>query len=56
MTGRGSNKAPRRRVEASGYVVDVRAVAEAILRSGVLVATQARHGPVRTEKDQATTA
>lgn len=56
MTGRGREKALRRRVQPSGYVVDARAVAEAILRSGVLVATQARHRAVGTEKDQATTA
>jgi len=56
MTGRGREKALRRRVEPSGYVVDARAVAEAILRSGVLVATQARYRAVRAEKDQATTA
>jgi hypothetical protein len=55
MDGRGSDKALRRIVKPSGYVVDPRAVAEAILRSGVLVATQPRHRAVRAEKDEPAT-
>ena len=55
MVGRGEDKAPRRAVQRSGYVVDPRAVAEAMLRSGVLVAAKARDRPVRAEKDEAAT-
>ena len=45
----------QRTVERSGYVVDPRAVAEAILRSGVLVAAEPRHRAVRAEEDEAAT-
>ena len=55
MVGRGRDAALRRTVQKSGYVVDPRAVAEAILRSGVLVAAQARDRAVRAEKNQAAT-
>jgi hypothetical protein len=55
MVGRGEDKALRRGVQRSGYVVDPRAVAEAMLRSGVLVAGQPRNGAVGTEKDKAAT-
>jgi hypothetical protein len=37
------------------YEVDSREVAEAIVRSGVLVAAQPAHGPVRAEEDEAGT-
>ena len=56
MDGRGRDQAPRRTVQRSGYVVDPHAVAEAILRSGVLVPAQARHRAVRTKKDKAAAA
>jgi hypothetical protein len=55
MTGRGRDEALRRTVQKSGYVVDPRAVAEAILRSGVLVAGQPRDRAVLAEKDKAAT-
>ena len=55
MVGRGSDEALRRAVKRSGYVVDPRAVAEAILRSGVLVPAQPRDGAVGTEKDKTAT-
>jgi hypothetical protein len=55
MDCRGADKALRRTVEEGRYVVDSRAVAEAILRSRVLVATEARDRAVRAEKDQAAT-
>jgi hypothetical protein len=55
MVGRGRDDALRRTVQRSGYVVDPRAVAEAILRSGVLVPTQARDRAVRPEKDKTAT-
>lgn len=53
MDRRGVDRAFKRSVARSGYVVDPRAVAEAILRSGVLVAAQPRDRPVRAEKDKA---
>jgi hypothetical protein len=55
MAGRGRDEALRRSVQKSGYVVDPRAVAEAILRSGVLVAAQSRDRAVRAEKDKTAT-
>jgi hypothetical protein len=55
MSCKGIDPALRRNVERGQYVVDSRAVAGAILRSGVLVAAQARHGPVRPEKDESGT-
>lgn len=53
MDCRGDDGALRRTVEQGRYVVDSRAVADAILRSRVLVATQARDRAVRAEKNQA---
>ena len=53
MTCRGIDPALRRSVERGEYVVNLRAVAEALLRSRVLVAAQARHGAGRSEKNQA---
>ncbi len=55
MVGRGRDAALTHTVRKSGYVVDVRAVAEAMLRSGVLVPTQPRDGAVRAEKDKTAT-
>ena len=55
MAGRGRDQALRRTVKRSGYVVDPRAVAEAMLRSGVLVAAQPRDRAVPAEKDKAAT-
>ena len=55
MDGRGRDEARRRAVQESGYIVDPRAVAEAILRSGVLVAAQPRDRAVRAEKDKPAT-
>jgi hypothetical protein len=53
MDGREVDRAFKRTVARSGYVVDPRAVAEAMLRSGVLVAAQPRDRSVRSEKDKA---
>jgi hypothetical protein len=53
MACRAIDPALRRSVERGVYVVDSRAVAEAILRSMVLVAGEARNGSVRAEKNQA---
>jgi hypothetical protein len=55
MDRRGVDDALRRSVERGEYVVDSRAVALAILRSRVLVAAQARHGAVRSEKNESAT-
>jgi hypothetical protein len=55
MVGRGRDEGLRHTVRKSGYVVDPRAVAEAMLRSGVLVPTQARDRAIRAEKDQTAT-
>ena len=55
MVGRGRDEALRRTVQKSGYVVDPRAVAEAILRSGVLVAAQPRDRSVRSQQDKTAT-
>ena len=55
MVRRGTDSARRRTVQKSGYVVDPRAVAEAILRSGVLVPAQARNRAVRAEQDKPAT-
>ena len=52
MVGRGRDELLRRTVQKSGYVVDPRAVAEAMLRSGVLVSLQARDRALRAEKDK----
>jgi hypothetical protein len=55
MAGRGIDPALRRNVERGQYEVDARAVAEAVLRSWMLVATQARDRAVRTDKAQPAT-
>jgi hypothetical protein len=53
MVSRGVNPTLKHNVELGKYVVNSRAVAEAILRSRMLVAGEARNGSVRTEKNQA---
>jgi hypothetical protein len=55
MSGRGIQPTLRRSLERGDYRVDSRAVAEAIVRSWMLVATQSRNGSVRVEKSQAGT-
>lgn len=55
MSVRGDRPALRDRLERGQYVVDSRAVAEAMLRSWMLVAAQARNGPVPAEKSQPAT-
>ncbi len=55
MKRRGVDEALRRSVEKGEYIVDSRAVARAILRSGVLVAAQAGDGAAGAEKDQSAT-
>jgi hypothetical protein len=55
MKGRGIDPELRLRVENGEYVVDSRAVATAILRSGVLVAAQTGDGATRSEENQSAT-
>jgi hypothetical protein len=55
MVGRGRDAGRTYTVRKSGYVVDPRAVAEAMLRSGVFVPAQPRDGAVRAEQDKAAT-
>jgi hypothetical protein len=55
MTCRGVDPTLRRSVEKGEYVVDSRAVATAILRSGVLVAAQTGDGSAGSEENQSAT-
>ena len=55
MAGRGIDPELRLRIENGEYVVDSRAVATAILRSGVLVAAQAGDGAAGSEENQPAT-
>jgi hypothetical protein len=52
MSARGVDPTLQTSVEQGQYVVDSREVAEAIVRSWMLVAAQPGHGPVRAEEDQ----
>jgi hypothetical protein len=52
MSGRGIDPTLQTSVNQGHYVVDSREVAEAIVRSGVLVAGEPGHGPVRAEEDE----
>jgi hypothetical protein len=52
MACRGIDPELRLRVEMGEYVVDSRAVATAILRSGVLVAAQTGDGAAGSEENQ----
>jgi len=56
MDYRGIDPVLKRNVARGKYVVNSRAVAEAILLSRMLVAGQARNGAVRAEKNQTVTA
>jgi hypothetical protein len=53
MTGRGIDPTLQTSVEQGHYVVDSREVAEAIVRSWMLVAAEPGHGSVRVEEDEA---
>jgi hypothetical protein len=55
MARRGIDPGLRRSLERGQYEVDARAVAEAVLRSWMLVATQARDRAVPIEKAQPAT-
>ena len=53
MSGRGIDPALQTTLEQGEYEVDSREVAEAIVRSWMLVAAQPRDGAVRTEQEEA---
>jgi hypothetical protein len=53
MTVRGVDPTLQTSVEQGHYVVDTREVAEAIVRSWMLVAAESGHGTVRAEEDEA---
>ena len=52
MSGRGVDPALQTNVEQGRYIVDSREVAEAIVRSWMLVATEPGHGPVRADEEE----
>jgi hypothetical protein len=53
MTGRGVDPTLQSSVEQGQYIVDSHEVAEAIVRSWMLVATEPRHGAVGAEEEKA---
>ena len=53
MTGRGVDPTLQSSVEQGQYIVDSHEVAEAIVRSWMLVAAEPGHGPAGAEEDQA---
>ena len=53
MSGRGVDPALQTNVEQGRYIVDSREVAEAIVRSWMLVAAETGHGTVLAEEDEA---
>jgi hypothetical protein len=53
MSGRGIDQALQTSVKQGQYIVDSREVAEAIVRSWMLVAAEPGHGPVGTEEEEA---
>jgi hypothetical protein len=55
MSGRGIDPLLQTTLEQGEYVVDSREVAEAIVRSWMLVAAEPRHGAVRAEEDEPAT-
>jgi hypothetical protein len=52
MSGRGIDPTLRRSIERGEYVVNSRAVAEAILRSGVFVSAQPGDGTAGREENE----
>ena len=52
MAGRGVDPTLQTSVAQGRYVVDSREVAEAIVRSGVLVTAEAGHGSVLAQEDE----
>ena len=55
MSGRGIDPTLQTNVEQGHYTVDSREVAEAIVRSWMLVAAEPGHGPARAEEDEPAT-
>jgi hypothetical protein len=55
MAGRGVDPTLQTSVAQGVYEVDSRELAEAVVRSGVLVAAEPAHGPVRSEEDEPAT-
>ena len=55
MRGRGIDPTLQTSVEQGQYIVDTREVAEAIVRSWMLVAAEPGHGTVGAEEDEALT-
>ena len=53
MAGRGIDPVLQTTLERGEYEVDSREVAEAIVRSWMLVAAESRHGAVRSEQEEA---
>jgi hypothetical protein len=52
MIGRGIDPTLQTSVVQGHYVVDSREVAEAIVRSWMLVAAESRHGAIGAEEDE----
>lgn len=52
MSGRGVDPTLQTNVEQGRHIVDSHEVAEAIVRSWMLVAAEPGHGPVRAEEDE----
>jgi hypothetical protein len=52
MTGRGVDPTLQTSVEQGRYEVDSREVAEAIVRSWMLVAAEPGHGPAGSEEEE----
>lgn len=52
MSGRGIDPTLQTNVELGRYVIDTREVAEAIVRSWMLVATEPGYGPVRADEEE----
>ena len=55
MAGRGVDPTLQTSVAQGRHVVDSREVAEAIVRSWVLVAAEPAHGPLRADEDEPAT-
>ena len=52
MSGRGVDPTLQTNVEQGRYIVDTREVAEAIVRSWMLVATEPGYGPLRADEEE----
>ncbi len=52
MAGRGIDPTLQTTVEEGEYLIDSREVAEAVLRSWMLVAPESGHGPIGAEEDE----